>query len=66
MAKWYTQKAGIDYEETFSQVVKMVTVRVVLPLASMHKWPLYHMDVDNAFLQGDLTEEIYDITTRFW
>ncbi|XP_031262969.1 uncharacterized protein LOC116121164 [Pistacia vera] len=50
----FTQQVGIDYEETFSPVVKIVTVRLVLAIASMKNWPLYHMDVDNAFLQGDL------------
>lgn len=50
VSKGYTQQIGIDYDETFSHVVKMVTVRTILTLALMHNWPLYHMDVDNAFL----------------
>lgn len=58
-AKGYTQQAGVDYEEIFSPVVKMVTVRTVLALASMNNWPFYQLDIDNAFLQGNLREEIY-------
>ncbi|KAE8708351.1 Detected protein of unknown function [Hibiscus syriacus] len=59
VAKGYTQREGVDYVETFSPVAKMVTVRTVLALASIHQLPLFHMDVYNAFLQGDLVEEEY-------
>ncbi|XP_031247722.1 aspartate carbamoyltransferase 2, chloroplastic-like [Pistacia vera] len=59
VAKSFRQQARIDYEETFSPVVKIGSVRLVLAIASMENWPLYHMDVNNAFLQGDLQKEIY-------
>ena len=57
--KGYNQTDGIDYQETFSPVVKMVTVRSIISLAAAEHWIIYQMDVYNGFLQGDLFEEVY-------
>ena len=59
VAKGYAQEYGIDYEETFAHVARITSVCSLLAIAVVHQWPLFQMNVKNAFLNGDLTEEVY-------
>ena len=59
VAKGFNQRPRLDYKETFSPIVKPVTIRTVLTLAIMQGWSLTQLDVTNAFLHGHLTEKVY-------
>ena len=59
VAKGFQRKDGIHYKETFSLVIKSTTILILLSLAVHYNWPLKQLDVTNAFLYGQLIEEVF-------
>jgi hypothetical protein len=59
VAKGFQQVDGIDYDETFSPVAKMDSIRLALSIATTKVWEVHQMDAKNAFLHSDLSEEIF-------
>ena len=59
VARSFTQEYGIDYEETFAPVARLSSVRTLIAIYADRKWPLFQMDVKNAFLNGELSKEVY-------
>eukprot|EP00253_Pinus_taeda_P027659 PITA_27659 len=59
VAKGYSQQEGIDFDDTFAPVAKLNIIRMLICLATKHKWKLHQLDVKSAFLNGELKEEVY-------
>ncbi|KAK2373518.1 hypothetical protein QL285_074549 [Trifolium repens] len=59
VAKGFTQTPDLDFKETFAPVVKPQTIKVILTIALRQGWTLHQMDVNNAFLQEQLSEDVY-------
>jgi hypothetical protein len=57
MAKGFTQKECGDYFDTYSQVARLITIRVLITLAMSHDLLIHQMDVNTTFLNGELDEE---------
>ena len=55
----FSQKEGIDYEETFAPISRYTSIISVLALAVVMKWKIHQMDVNTAFLNGVVEEEVY-------
>ena len=61
VAKGFQQVQGVDYEETFSPVAMLKSVRIMLAIAAYFDYEIWQMDVKTAFLNGNLTEDMYMI-----
>ena len=59
MARGFSQKEGIDYEETFAPIARYTSIRSVPAMATVMKWKIHQMDVRTAFLNGVEEEEVY-------
>lgn len=59
VANGFTQSYGVEYEEAFALMAKLNSVRVILSLGANLDWSLHQLDIKNAFLNGDLEEEVY-------
>ena len=59
MARGFSQKEGIDYEETFVPIARCTSIKSVLALAAVMKWKIHQMDVKTTFLNGVVEEEEY-------
>ena len=59
VTKGFTQKYGIDYEETFSLIGHLSFVCTLMAITASYQWNLFQMDVKNVFLNGDLSGQVY-------
>jgi hypothetical protein len=59
VAKGYALVIGLDFEETFALVARLESIRILLAYAAHHSFKLYQMDVNSAFLNGPIKEEVY-------
>lgn len=59
VAKGYIQEQGVDFDDMFSPVTRMETVRLLFAFAAHKGWVIYHLDVKMAFLNGEVHEEVY-------
>jgi Reverse transcriptase (RNA-dependent DNA polymerase) len=55
----FTQAFGVDYDETYSPVTHLASLRIICTIAAWNDWPIHQMDVDSAYLNATLPEPIY-------
>ena len=58
VAKGFSQVRGIDFEEVFSPVARVESIRIIIAMVAQFKWKLHHLDVKSAFLNGHIEEDI--------
>ena len=63
VARGFSQKEGIDYDETFAPVAKYTSIRTIISLVFIFGWKMYQMDVKTAFLNGNIDQEVFIKTT---
>lgn len=66
VAKGYVEKKGIDFEDVFAPVARLDTVRLILALAANWGQEVHHLDVKTAFLNGELTEDVFVNLRGLW
>jgi hypothetical protein len=59
VARGFSQKEGIDYDEIFALVARYTSIRIIISLAAVFGWKLHQMDVKTAFLNGEVEQEVY-------
>lgn len=59
MVKGFTQKVGLEFEDTFSHAVRLVSIRLILAIVAQRDLKLFQMDVKVTFVYGELDEEIH-------
>ena len=59
VAKAFKQTHGIDYDETFSPVAMLKSIRILIAIAVYHNYDIWQMDAKTAFLNGNLLEDVY-------
>ena len=59
MTKGYVQKQEVEFEEVFTPVARLESVRLLLAIVAHYSWEVYHMDVKSAFFNGELKETVY-------
>ena len=66
VAKGFRKIPGVDYDETFSPVAMLKSIRIILAIAAYHDYKIWQMDVKTAFLNGNIEEELYMVQPEWF